>query len=510
MLSLIILVAIVVVGGIRLYRDHRKRYAFADAFPGLRPLYPLVGNGDIMWKSDVAKFDTMVRIFSENDRVVKVWAGPKLLLFTAHPDLVQQLLSSDKCLEKPFLYAFAGFETGLFTSKHELWRVTRRRLDPCFNTRILHGFIPIFEQCSRQLVNRLNELKDGATVNIHQYTSVTTLEMACGTTLGSNILARDGKEEFVHGLDVAFDGAAKRMASVHLYWDFIYRLTDHHRQLKKARKVVCDFFNKLVVERRDILGMNNNNNDQADEEYQKPKILIDQLLSVSPDGKAFSEVEVRDNIYAVITGANDTSGLLVAHAVLFMCFYKDIQQRLYEEIMEFVPTNDIDLDAETIKQLVYLDMFLNECLRHCPVAPNVARENMAEIELDGVKIPAGNIFLMNFYALHRRKDIWGPDAEKFDPENFSKERSKNRHPFAFQPFSGGSRICIGWRYAMFSMKVTLIHLVRNFQFDSKIKPEDVRYRFDLTMKLPFDHSIQIIKRNASDDATKASVILEKR
>lgn len=119
MLSLIILVAIVVVGGIRLYRDHRKRYAFADAFPGLRPLYPLVGNGDIMWKSDVAKFDTMVRIFSENDRVVKVWAGPKLLLFTAHPDLVQQLLSSDKCLEKPFLYAFAGFETGLFTSKRK-------------------------------------------------------------------------------------------------------------------------------------------------------------------------------------------------------------------------------------------------------------------------------------------------------------------------------------------------------------------------------------------------------
>lgn len=61
-------------------------------------------------------------------------------------------------------------------------------------------------------------------------------------------------------------------------------------------------FLQLVVERRDILGMNNNNNDQADEEYQKPKILIDQLLSVSPDGKAFSEVEVRDNIYAVITG----------------------------------------------------------------------------------------------------------------------------------------------------------------------------------------------------------------
>lgn len=43
----------------------------------------------------------------------------------------------------------------------------------------------------------------------------------------------------------AFDGAAKRMASVHLYWDFIYRLTNHHRQLKKARKVVCDFFNKV-------------------------------------------------------------------------------------------------------------------------------------------------------------------------------------------------------------------------------------------------------------------------
>ncbi|XP_065080140.1 cytochrome P450 4c21-like [Ochlerotatus camptorhynchus] len=496
-----------------LYLSQRRRYKFADSLPQLKQHYPVLGNGAMMFgKDDVQRFAILVKIFHDHDRLVRVWAGPKMLLFTCHPDLVQQILTSSVCLEKPFLYSFAGFEHGLFTSKYKLWRTTRKRLNSSFNLRILHGFIPIFVQCARKMVDNLNENPDGATVSMHKYTSVCTLEMACGTTLGSDITKREGKEEFVDGLDIAFGEAARRMVSVHLYPNIVYRLTKYHYELLHARKVVCDFFNRLVTERRVTLGLCNNSKtiEEVDEDH-KPKILIDKLLSVSQDGKNFSETEINDNIYAVITGANDTSGLLIAHACLFLCFYKDIEEKLYTEIMEFMPTEEADINPDSLKQLVYMEKFLKECLRHCPVAPNISRENMAEIEIDGVKVPPGNIFVMNFYALHRRKDLWGPDAEKFDPEQFSEERSQNRHPFAYLPFSGGNRICIGWRYAMLSMKVMLIYLIRNFQFETKIRPEDVRYRHDLTMKLPFDHMIKVTKRctgsmNVTGDILRAAPV----
>lgn len=114
---LLVLSVLIVVLCCVLYVSHRRKYRFADAVPSLQPVYPLLGNADIMWKSDTERFETIVKIFSEHDRMVKVWAGPQMLLFTCHPDLVQQILSSSDCLEKPFLYSFAGFERGLFTSK---------------------------------------------------------------------------------------------------------------------------------------------------------------------------------------------------------------------------------------------------------------------------------------------------------------------------------------------------------------------------------------------------------
>ncbi|KAL1401722.1 hypothetical protein pipiens_001014, partial [Culex pipiens pipiens] len=88
-------------------------------------------------------------------------------------------------------------------------------------------------------------------------------------------------------------------------------------------------------------------------------------------------------------------------------------------------------------------MFLNEVQRHWPVVPSIARQNIAAIEIDGVRVPPGQTFIIGINALHHRKDVWGPDAERFDPENFSEERIKQRHSYAFLPFSGGKRICIG-------------------------------------------------------------------
>ncbi|XP_053692262.1 cytochrome P450 4c21-like [Sabethes cyaneus] len=497
---LLVLTAIVSVLTATLYWLHRRKYRFADKWPTLQPTYPLLGNALMMiGKTDVERFQVIKRAFQVSDRITKAWAGPRILLITSHPDLIQQILTSQDCLEKPFLYNFAGFSDGLFTAKYHIWKGSRKRLNPSFNQRVVNGFLPMFVACAKKMAASLSELEDGATVNMHKFTGLCTVEMACGTSLGRNIIDRKGKREFKQALDTASERASRRMISVHLYPDFIYKLTKYHKECTEARKAVVDYYTELVMERKELLLKQGNNNiSDNDDDSPKPKILVDQLLTtISEDGKPYTNKQITDNIYAVMTGATDTAGLLTAYSCLFMSFYPEIQQRLYEEITEVFPDDptESDFTPDKIKQLEYTEMFLNEVQRHWTAVPQIARENIAEIEIDGVKVPPGTIFVMSLIELHKRKDVWGPNADKFDPENFTPDKVRYRHQFGFLPFSGGHRICIGWRYAYPAMKIIMVHLVRNFKFSSKIKPEDICFKHDLTLKLPFDVLVQVTKRN---------------
>lgn len=192
--------------------------------------------------------------------------------------------------------------------------------------------------------------------------------------------------------------------------------------------------------------------------------------------------------------------------------YPTIQDKVHSEIAQIFPSKHSPINPDDLKQLVYLEMVIKETLRLCPVAPNIAREALQDVLVDGTVVPKGTIMLMSFYALHRRIDIWGDSAEEFDPENFDQDRAKSRHPFGYLPFSGGSRNCIGmkldkkwnhhltnplsagWRYAMMSVKIMLVHLVREFKLSTKLTRQDLRYRFDMTLKLAIEHLVQLERR----------------
>ena len=110
---------------------------------------------------------------------------------------------------------------------------------------------------------------------------------------------------------------------------------------------------------------------------------------------------------------------------------------------------------------------------------------------DEFEIPAGITLLINFYSLHRRKDIWGENAELFNPDHFLQENIDKRPPYSFLPFSGGARNCIGYRYAMISLKILLIHLLRQYKFSTHFKYSDLRFQTDINLKLCTEHLVSI-------------------
>lgn len=183
-----------------------------------------------------------------------------------------------------------------------------------------------------------------------------------------------------------------------------------------------------------------------------------------------------------------------AHTLLLLAQHQNVQNKLVEEINEVYALDD-EITFESLAKLQYMERVIKESLRIAPVGPIIFRDAMEDFEIEkGLIIPKGTTFIVNIFALHRRKDIWGENADKFDPDNFLPENVAKRHPCSFIPFSTGRRNCIGHRYAMLSMKIILLKLLRNFKFSTDIKFEDLRFKAVLTLKLCGDHLVSITNR----------------
>jgi cytochrome P450 len=101
------------------------------------------------------------------------------------------------------------------------------------------------------------------------------------------------------------------------------------------------------------------------------------------------------------------------------------------------------------------------------------------------------------FEIHRDKLIWGEDALEFKPERFSHENFKNIHPYAYIPFSGGPRMCPGYKYAMITMKIFLSKFIIKYQVSSIAKLEEFKYLMSFTPILNNPPVIHVKKRTNS-------------
>ncbi|XP_049287429.1 cytochrome P450 4C1-like [Anopheles funestus] len=489
-----LILVLAVVGLLHRWILHRHR--FAQHLPNMRPYYPIIGNGQLfMGKSRVQLFNVLMVPFQEFGDWFKIWLGPKLVLCTSHPDIMHAVLTHPECLEKPFFYDFVKLEHGIFAGHYHPWKTQRKALNPAFNTRILHSFIPVFVECSKLMVQQMENSMgaDGQSLSIFPFISKCTLEMVCGTTIGCDVLEQPGKETFIENVDRCFELVAKRMLNIHHYIEVLYRFTKDCIE-EAERRTSCYRFFESVIEKAKARVQSGS--DVADEcaDYKRPLIFADQLLSVQHNGNPFTDIEITHNIYSMIAAGNDTTALQVTHTCLFLAMFPDIQERAYREVMDVFPDPKQDITLEDLKKLTYMERVIKESLRLAPSGPNIARQTMQDIEIANLRIPKDSLIVMSIFAMHRRKDVWGTDADVFDPDRFLPERSVDRHPNAFVPFSAGSRNCIGARYAMLGMKVMLSSILRRLRLRSNLQMNDLQFRFDLTLKLESDYLVEVEKR----------------
>jgi cytochrome P450 len=175
-----------------------------------------------------------------------------------------------------------------------------------------------------------------------------------------------------------------------------------------------------------------------------------------------SDIQLRDEAVTLLVAGHETTASALTWTLYMLSQYPEVGDRLQREVDEVL--GDRKPTLEDLANLRYTRMVIDESLRLHPPGWLTFRKAEADDEIGGYHIPAGTTLTLSQWATHRHPEIWD-DPESFDPERFSPERSKGRPPFAFFPFGGGPRLCIGSSFALLELQLVLPILVRRFTFE---------------------------------------------
>lgn len=181
--------------------------------------------------------------------------------------------------------------------------------------------------------------------------------------------------------------------------------------------------------------------------------------------------------------------------ILLIAMHPRIQEKLYDELTRTIPESDPDAIAPNqINQLTYMDLCIREALRLFPTVPFIGRCPVEPIVLNGKTIPAGFPIFIAIRQIQRKKELWGEDADEFIPERFHREECKNG-PGSYIPFSMGPRNCIGYSYAIYTMKLAIAHILRRYQLTSPLQMKDLDIRTSISFRFLTTPLVQLHRRN---------------
>jgi cytochrome P450 len=189
--------------------------------------------------------------------------------------------------------------------------------------------------------------------------------------------------------------------------------------------------------------------------------LLQQLLSMKDgDGKALSSRQLHDEMMTFIFTGHETTAIALSWMWYLLARHPEVEARLHRETERVLDGRAPTLDD--LPQMPYARMVFQETMRLYPPVWTIARRNLNEMEIDGHRIPADSIIMILPYITHRDPQFW-PDPETFDPERFSPENSHNRPRYAYFPFGGGARQCIGQNLAMHEAMLVTASLVQRYR-----------------------------------------------
>lgn len=418
--------------------------------PGPRARFPL---GELpSLRRDVLSF--MLRMQREHGDVVRVPLGPRALTLVFHPEGVKHLLQD---AARNFTKQTRGFNVvrellgqGLLTSEGDFWLRQRRLAQPAFHRQRIAGFARTMVEAAEALCAEWEGAPaDGPVVPVVDVAGAMmklTLRVAGLTLFSTDVSA--GAAEVRQALDAVLHFANARI----LHPLSLPRAvpTPAHRAANRASDVLDRVVRELVARRRREGG-------PADD-------LLALLMEAQDEetGERMSDTQLRDEVMTLLLAGHETTANGLCWAFVLLSRHPEVRRRLEAELREVLggrsPT------AEDVPRLSYTRQVVDEVLRLYPPAWAMSRSPAEEDQVQGYRLPAGAYVLVSPWVTHRHPGLW-ENPEGFDPERFRPERAAALPRFAYFPFGGGPRQCIGNAFALMELTLVLAVLAQRFRLE---------------------------------------------
>ena len=461
------------------------------------PTIPIFGSALIL-EYDVHKLFKQMQGYSQKyDHLYLLWIAHKPVIISSCLAYSEAILRSQDMLTKSSLYWFLHewLGTGLLTSSGKKWKSRRRAITPSFHFGILKGFVSIFEEHSKRLVEKLKLKADtGEAVDIQVPVSLATLDAISETSMGVKIHAQDsGNTEYVKAVNSMNFQLNVRQKSPWLWPQLTYPYTFSGKKFYKNLKILKDFtlgvINNRIESRKS--GQHKKCSETQNEISAQKVFFLDMLLDAYDKGEIDAD-GIREEVDTFMFEGHDTTAAGISWTLYLISRHPEVQEKLHAEIDNAPDTDNIE---DKIRNMKYLESIIKESLRLHPPVPLFGRILEEDTRIEEHVIPKGTELGIDVVSLHTNPEYWDHPLS-FDPERFYDEKFAKRNPYVYVPFSAGSRNCIGQKFAMLELKIMVYYVMSNFQIKSMQAEKDVQECIDIIHKSMNGLHIQFCSRRS--------------
>lgn len=419
-----------------------------DLVPFEPPPRPLGLRGlPVMWRNYIESIPRQ----AYEDGVMRIPRRGADTLLVCDPHLIGEMLvdkaenfERDNVTRRAFAPSIG--RNSLFLADGAEWRWQRRAVAPIFRHETLTSFVPVFTAMADRQAAEWRTAPRGEPVDAAAGMTRTTFDIIVETMLGGSA-----------SLDADRYSRAIRDSFETIPWHIIYAQLSlpewmpypHRRRARRARDFLHQEIRRTVAVRR-----------AAD--TTAPDLLALLLKARDPEsGRTMTDDEVMKNLITFITAGHETTSVALTWTLWLLAKDQKTQQRVADEVAAVAGTAAIG--AVQIDDLAICRQVIQEAMRLFPPAPALSRIAKTALSLGPIDIAAGARVHIPIYALHRNTRLW-TNANAFDPDRFAPELAKTYSRYAFLPFGGGARICIGASFAMIEATAILATLIRAFRF----------------------------------------------
>ncbi|TDF98146.1 cytochrome P450 [Paenibacillus piri] len=408
--------------------------------------------------------------------------GPSRHLYLiSDPELIKEVLQTK---QKSFKKA-KGLQTakavvgeGILTSEGGMHLRQRRLMQPSFRKDRVSRYADSMVELTEQL---LADWNNGEERSITDDMMELTLNIITHTMFGTSL--KGGLLEIGHAVEVGMKYVSNKATSIFDIPESIP--TKSNVEFKQAAQTLDEVIYGIIEERRNRQPADHTGDD-----------LLSMLLAAKDeeDGSGMTDRQVRDEVMTIFLAGHETTANTLSWTWYLLSLHPEVERKLWQELDRELA--DRKPTVEDIGKLEYLNQIIWESMRLYPAVWVINREVTEEVEIGGHVFKPGETIMMSQYVMHRNPKYYD-HPEQFIPERFADGELLKRIPqFAYFPFGGGPRVCIGNNFALMEAALVLATIASTYKLSLVPNHPDVEPEPLITLRPKSGLRMSVTKRKS--------------